>query len=104
MILAIDFDDTIHDTKNRQRGFKLGKPVPGAKAAINACFLAGDTIIIHTIWGGETKMKIAIADWLDYFDIRFHTITNIKPKADYYIDDKAIRFTSWRDVVEHLDA
>ena len=37
-------------------------------------------------------------DWLDRFHIEFDEIHFGKPHADVYIDDNALRFTSWADI------
>lgn len=102
MIIAIDFDDTIHNTKNRKQGFKMGQPMPGAIQALKELSI-DNKIIIHTIWGGNPEMKRAISGWLDYFDIPYDQITNVKPKADVYIDDKAIHFTNWKETLDKLN-
>ena len=74
----------------------MGGPMEGAKEALEALKAKGDTIIIHSVWGNDQK---TIGDWMKYYQIPFDEITNVKPQADYYIDDKAIRFTSWDKVV-----
>lgn len=94
MILAIDFDDTIHDTKNPAPGRKMGPPLEGAKDALIEFKRQGHTIIIHT---AQSSFK-HIEDWLHYFDIPFDEVTNIKPLAACYIDDKAIHFTAWSKI------
>lgn len=55
----------------------------------------GHVLIIHTIWATELNKRRAIEHWLHYFDIPFDMVTSLKPKADWYIDDKAIAFDSW---------
>lgn len=92
MILAIDFDGVIHDHKNPIEGRRMGGPIEGAKEQLTEWHDSGHTIIIHSLWGGKPD---AIAKWMEYYQIPYNEITNIKPQADYYIDDKAIRFESW---------
>lgn len=99
MILAIDFDDTIHDTRNVWDGYKLGRPVEGAQSAMRKLREEGHTLIIHTVWGAQKK---AIADWLFYFNIPYDDITSQKPAADRYIDNKGLRFRDWRQTLEEL--
>lgn len=96
-ILAIDFDQTIHDQAHPVPGRKMGPPIVGAQDAIVEFKRRGYKIIIHTVWGSDDR-KQAIIDWLNYYQIYFDEVTNIKPKADAYIDDKAIRFTTWEEV------
>lgn len=96
MILAIDYDGVIHDYKNPPPGRKMGPPIEGAKEALTEFKRQGHTVIIHTVWIPETHATIA--KWMEYFDIPYDSITNIKPNAACYIDDKAIHFTAWENI------
>lgn len=102
MILAIDFDDTIHDTKNKSAGHRLGKPIEGATEALNTLYGNGHKIIIHTIWADSPMRIQAIREWCAYFGIMHHEITNIKPNADVYIDNRGYRFENWQDATAFL--
>lgn len=97
MILAIDFDGVIHDHKNPVKGRRMGPPIAGSKEALKKFKERGDTIIIHSVWAGE-KGAPTIMGWMEFWDIPFDNITNIKPQADVYLDDKAVRFESWDTV------
>ena len=100
-ILAIDFDGVIHDFKNPLPGRRMGAPIPGTKEALQNFKANGHTIIIHSLWGDEKGTK-TIADFMKYYELPFDSITNIKPQADYYIDDKAIQFTSWENTTNQI--
>lgn len=99
LILAIDFDGVIHDFKNPLTGRRMGAPINGAKEALEFFKKRGDTIIIHSVWGDKPK---AISDFMVYYGLPFDSITNIKPNADVYLDDKAVRFTNWEEVCHSL--
>jgi len=94
---AIDFDGVIHDHKNPVPGRRMGAPIEGAKEAITELKRRGDTVIVHSVWAGNPKV---IEDWMRYYEIPFDEVTNIKPQADIYLDDKAVRFTDWKSYVE----
>lgn len=96
MILAIDFDGVIHDNKNPVEGRKMGAPIEGAKDALWGFQTRGDKIIIFCVWASGKAIG-TIIDWCKFYDIPYSDITNIKPHCDIYIDDKAIRFTNWRE-------
>ena len=100
MILAIDFDGTIHDHKNPVAGRTMGPPILGAKETLINFKNDGHTIVVHSVWGNDRNG--AIKAWLKYFEIPYDEVTNIKPDADYYIDDKAIKFTNWNDIWKQL--
>ena len=97
MILAIDFDDTIHDSKHPPSGRKMGPPMEGAREALQEFKRQGHTIIIHTVWGTDDKRKV-IVDWMNFFGIPYDEITNLKPNAAVFIDDKAYHFTAWKNI------
>ena len=99
MILAIDFDGVVHDHKNPIKGRRMGAPIEGAKEVVNELKLRGNKIIIHSVWAGNPQV---IKDWMEFYGILFDEITDKKPQADIYLDDKAVRFTSWQDFKNHM--
>lgn len=99
MILAIDFDGVIHDAKNPVPGRRMGPPMEGAKDSMTALKLFGHTLIVHSVWAGP-----AMEDWLRYYQIPYDEVTKLKPSADHYIDDKAIKFTTWQELMKCLPA
>ena len=108
MIAAIDFDHTIHDNNNILPNFKLGQPMAGAKEALTKMRLAGHTILIHTCRANDgAKAVRVVEDWMKYFQIPFDAVwqahNGAKPVADYYIDDKGLRFTTWQEVMVQTD-
>lgn len=93
MTLAIDFDGVLCDPNNRKPGFRMGEPMPGAvQSMLRLKHDGGHTLIIHTIRGKEPSH---VKDWLDHFGIPHDEITDVKPNAHAYLDDKGVRFTSW---------
>src|ERR1035437_3723081 len=94
-VLAIDFDGVIHDYKHPIVGRRMGAPIEGTQEALNQLKSQGYKLIIHTVWGDE-KGKKTIADFMEYYKLPYDSITNIKPIADWYIDDKAIHFEQWK--------
>jgi hypothetical protein len=101
-VLAIDFDGTIHDVFNPIPGRRMGSPIEGAKTALDTLKSQGFRLVIHTIWAdSEAKVK-TITDWLNYWKIPFDEVTNIKPAAERYIDDKALEFTDWETTLKKL--
>lgn len=100
MYLAIDFDNTIHDNARRPAGRKMGPPMPGAVEAMQTLHKY-HTLIVFTarLPAGHS----AVQQWLQYFKIPYHHVTNIKPPwAQVFIDDRGYRFTSWDQVMKDL--
>ena len=104
MILAIDFDDTLMDTQNVLEGYRMGQPTSGAIAATQRLANRGDKIFIFTARDVQKpQVYKAVEDWLNHFHIPFHGITNIKkPEFDVYIDNRALHFDTWPQVLHRL--
>lgn len=105
MILAIDWDRTLHDTDHPVPGRKLGPPLPGAREALWKLKEAGHKIIIHSCASHK-----AIRPWMDYFVIPFDYIWGespgdygVKPAADFYIDDRGLFFQSWDQTLAEIE-
>lgn len=102
--IAIDFDGVIHKySKGWHGGSIYDDPVEGAMEAMCHLHGKGYEIVIFTtrINFGEIKQWIISHLPDSHKDIDFE-VTNIKPPAVAYIDDRAIRFTNWKDVLNHF--
>lgn len=101
--LLIDFDGVLHDSKNVLAGRRMGQPIPGAIESVCKLFDKGHEIVIFTARATSPKTTEAVANWLGYFGIPYHRITNVKPSGSLaLIDDRAIRFTNWSEVMEEI--
>jgi len=87
--LAVDFDGVVRDCLT-------GKPVEGSLKAIKWLESKGREVVISTAREDLDNVN----KWLKRYGFD-KTATNMKPKATCYIDDRAIRFTSWRDVCSY---
>lgn len=97
-IIAIDFDGVIHDKENPVEGRRMGPPMEGAKQAIEH-LVKEFIIVIHSVWADKPKV---IEDWMNYYEIPYDEVSNIKPNAKFYIDDKAIHFNNWAAVMNKI--
>jgi hypothetical protein len=97
MILAIDFDGTLHDGTY----FNIGMPKPGAVKYMKKIKDEGHYIIIWTCREGDKQQKMK--EWLKKKEIPYNVINDNNPVktaeyksnsrkvfADMYIDDKNI--------------
>lgn len=106
-VLAIDFDHTICDTAAPRDSYhRYPPPLPGAREAISRLREKGYCILIHSCNAPKW-----IEEWMRHHDIRYDYIwgesprdCGQKPVAHRYIDDRAMRFDSWKQVLEDLDA
>ena len=107
-VLCIDFDGVIHDHYlGFHDGTIYGKPLKGALDSIK--YLAKIyRIIIYTckanpnrpLINGKTGIEL-IWEWLEKYKVNQYVeeITYTKPNAIAYIDDKAIRFENWSQIM-----
>ena len=110
--LAIDFDGVVHTfDKGWHDGTCYGDPIPGAIGAIKALSQEWNIIIFSAkvrpdrpLVGGKTGHEL-VEEWLSSHGVLecVDEITHEKPRAQHYIDDKAIEFTNnWKEVLERL--
>lgn len=102
--IAIDFDGTICVKQSYGDGTIHEIPKDGASHIINKLKNEGYQVVIFTTrlnpkFGGDLAWKKEqIENWCKKYDIPFDDITNNKPEAFIYIDDRALRFTNWQDM------
>jgi hypothetical protein len=108
MTLAIDFDGVLHSySKGWNDGTIYDSPVPGAMDALHR--LMRD----HAVFILTARHTADVAKWLEghgftctlRHDGKFWNrrgvllVTDRKLPAAFYIDDRALRFTSWRQTL-----
>ena len=97
--IAVDFDGVIHKySQVYHDGTIYDPPVDGARHAIKLIRMKGYNVVIYT---ARPDLE-DVARWLKEKKIIVDDVTNIKPKAMMYIDDRAVRFTNWRDMLNYL--
>lgn len=110
--VAIDFDGVIHgNSKGFHDGTVYDYPIEGSIDAIKWFNSQGYDIILFTakvkpdrpLVNNKTGKEL-IWDWLKKYDIDkfIKEITCEKPRAICYIDDKAIRFDSWKNTLKQF--
>ena len=110
--VAIDFDGVIHDHNlGFHDGTCYGEPIKGAINAIKLLWARNFTIIIFTckanpdrpLINGKTGTEL-VWDWLKKHNIDKYikNVTYNKPNALFYIDDKAIHFNNWNNILDHV--
>ena len=109
--IAIDFDGVIHlDSKGFHDGTIYDDPVEGTEEALKL-LSKKYTLIIFTCKGREDRPLIngktgteLIWEWLKKhdFDKYISEVTNKKPRAKFYIDNKGVTFTTWGKVLSEV--
>lgn len=114
MRIVVDLDGVICPVKGVEQSYAELVPLPGAASRLRELRAAGHSVIIVTARNmstcegnvGKVVQRVGklTLDWLDRHGIEYDEIHFGKPNGEVYIDDRAIRFTSWhevtRDVVE----
>ena len=97
--LAVDFDGVIHEYSQGWNGGALGAIMPGARDALVRLNVKY-RIVVFT---ARHDLK-AVCDWLheQRLDHLIADVTNRKPVAVAYLDDRAVRFISWEQALETL--
>lgn len=110
--IGVDFDGVIHkNSKGFHDGTIYDDPLPGTKEAL-ANLAEEYTLVIYTckanperpMVGGKTAVEM-MWEWLKKHDLSQYIsdITNKKPRALFYIDDKVIRFSSWDQALNDVN-
>jgi len=109
--LAIDFDGVVHTfDRGWHDGTCYGEPIEGSIEAIKELSKKYRIIIFtakvkedRPLVNGKTGMTL-VNEWLNKYELTSYIseVTSEKPRAKYYIDDKAIRFDNWSDVLGEL--
>jgi len=99
MKLIIDIDGTICEEK-RQFSRSLAKPLPDAINSLKLLKKKGCILILYSArtWA-EYEMTF---NWLKTNDVPFDQLILGKPEGDYWIDDRAIKFTNWKNILEQI--
>lgn len=92
--IVFDFDGVIHSYKSGWQGIDVipDPPVDGIKEVIDELRNKGYEVVIVSTRSAYPTGKFAMLEWLTKYDIMVDKISDIKPPALVYIDDRAITF------------
>lgn len=112
MRICIDLDGVLCYTKKSDENYSDVLPIEGSIEAIQELKNEGHYIIIATSRHMKTcngnvgqiiaKQGKTLIDWLEKHNIKYDELLFGKSLADFYIDDKAIHFTSWNNTLTEL--
>jgi hypothetical protein len=100
--IAVDFDGVLHGYRDGWRdGAIYDAPVDGAASSLRRLRKHGYRVLVHSTRANDVIHRLRMEDWLKHHEIPFDEIwcEPGKPIAEFYIDDRAIRFTSWDDAL-----
>jgi len=101
--LAVDFDGVLHDWEHPIPHRRMGGVIAGAKEAIDELKRQGHKIIIFCVWAGNEQGDKTIKDWMNYYHVQYDEITNIKPNASLFIDDRGLYFKNWEQTMAEIN-
>jgi len=106
--ICVDLDGTICENLRPGISYKDVKPLPGAVDTLEELKQRGYYIVINTARNMRTcnnnvgrviaRQGKLVFDWLDKYGVPYDEVLFGKPHVDYFIDDKGIRFTDWKDI------
>ena len=110
--IAVDFDGVVHNfDKGWHDGTCYGDPLPGSLEAIKKLSKKYNVIIFSAkvrpdrpLVEGKSGKELVI-EWLKKHEIFscVKDVTHEKPRAQYYIDDKAIKFVdNWEEILKEV--
>jgi hypothetical protein len=107
--IAIDFDGVISDFTGNRPFDNLNPPVTGAIEAIRSYQDAGLNVVIYTTRAGSLKEVNYISQWLRLYGLENRRIekidiTNKKPPAIVYLDDRGWLFTGSFPTADEIKA
>jgi hypothetical protein len=91
MVIAVDFDRTIHDMDNPVPGRKMGPPMQGARDALWKITRAGHDWDLFTVRGNVPY----VWEWLRYYDFPEPRYVTDRKQGDWIwmIDDRAHHYS-----------
>ena len=97
--IMVDLDGVIC-TEEQFNERSLATPLDGAREALRKLRAAGYVVVVYTArsWGEFRMTK----RWLDDNGFEYDGLHMGKPVADLWIDDRALRFTNWNDVLAQI--
>jgi ribonucleotide monophosphatase NagD (HAD superfamily) len=108
-VIAIDFDGVIHRSSlGFHDGTVYDPPIEGAREALQR-LSERYTIIVYSCKANPRRPRIngltgeeLMWEWLEKYDMKqyVHKISFEKPNAVCYVDDKAVNFKNWDDVLK----
>jgi hypothetical protein len=97
--ICFDFDGTLHFYVGWTGYEPPNPPVEGAREFVQWCVERGYKVCVCTCRADNELGKMAVESWLKKYGFPPMPVSNIKPPATFYIDDRAIRFEGdWQKV------
>jgi len=105
--IALDFDGVLHEYAGGWLGNfsnKLEPPTIGALDFVTKLLEKGFKLVIFSARASSVDGKLAIEKWLKDCHFPEIPVTDKKPKAALYVDDRGFRFEgNFKDVLDYIE-
>ena len=99
--ICVDLDQTIAQDATFPA---IGEPIEGAKESLAKLQEMGYNVVIYSCRADSEEGLELVREWLDKHEIPYDSIfEGEKPFSKYFIDDKAIHFDSWKNVLKQVE-
>jgi hypothetical protein len=108
--IAIDFDGVLAEYHGWKGPEHLGAPLPGAIQFVNMLLGEGYQVVIFTTRADTLEGRARLLNWLEAAGVpaphpkNFLGITNVKPPAVLYLDDRAFLFKGTYPTIPEIEA
>jgi len=100
-ILCVDFDGTLVDFSQGYRGPGVyGAIIEGAREAVRRLAMRFRVVVLTA---RDVSEHEGILAYLQAHGVEVAEVTNVKPPAAFYVDDRAVRFTEWPSVLVEVE-
>jgi len=96
LTVCVDIDGTLLTYEDYEKN-KWGQPIPHAMYVLNEWIENDVHVVLFTARGEDEKS--ALEKHLKDYKVPYDTLIMGKPHADFYVDDRAIKFTRWDEVL-----
>jgi hypothetical protein len=91
--IALDFDGVLNSYGAGYTGVEVvDDPVPGAQRFVTNLLEDGFEPVVFSARASDRGGVAAIKQWLSTHEFPRMEVTDVKPKAEVYVDDRAFRF------------
>jgi len=78
--------------ENTRKLYKYKKPYPNQIRRLNFLYSQGNKIILFT--SRKSMFRNSTVKWLTRWNVKYHKLIMDKPKANFYIDDKSVKWVT----------